>query len=83
MVHNSYMTVTKLKSTQIIFNTDCISCNCVERKMMKIGMFVMCLKCYTEKFQTDDPATEERSIYLEWYEIWKERKEHVHCRNKN
>jgi len=56
-------------------NASCLKCNCVEKRMVKIGAFIMCNKCFAEEFITSDPVCQERKLYLKWLEVYKNKVE--------
>ena len=60
-------------TVRIWYNTECLKCHIVEKKMVHVGAFVMCGTCFEEEFNTHDPVTEEREKYLEWLKIYKEK----------
>lgn len=54
-------------------NSECLKCGIVEKKMVKIGAFVMCPKCLKEEFKTEYPTLEEKERYRFWLDKWYKR----------
>ena len=57
----------------VYHNTPCLKCNAIEEYMVRIGALVFCQDCAKNTFQTDDPVTKERKVYLEYLEIYKKK----------
>ena len=60
---------------RIVFNESCLKCGKVEGKMVKIGAFYMCQKCFEDEFNVADieVGSEANKNYYNWLEIYKER----------
>ena len=52
--------------TEIHHNAECINCNAVRRKMLKVGTLFFCLKCAKVAFKTNNPLLEEKAIVRAW-----------------
>lgn len=61
-------------------NIKCIKCNCCPEKLVKIGAFYMCQKCFNEefvltsseikKFSGIDPKSKLGEVYHKWLKIY-------------
>lgn len=60
-----------------IENSSCLSCDKIEKDMVKIGAFVMCPHCKQVEFgdvrEIDDPTSElYNKVYLKWLKKYKQ-----------
>jgi len=51
-------------------NADCVKCKVLEKDMVRVGVFVMCPKCFDLTFHSDNPVVEEREEYLKWLDVY-------------
>lgn len=63
----------KRKSIQcvILSNRSCVNCDAVDRKMVVVGSFVMCVECWTLEFNMNEIPL--NSVYYEKYQRWTKR----------
>jgi len=57
-------------------NSECLKCKKIEKKMVMIGAFAMCPKCYHEEFETEYPVEEEKEKYRQCLDKWYEKAFH-------
>ena len=58
---------------RIVYNEFCLKCRVVEGKMVRIGAFVMCQRCFEEEFNTEeiDIESETGKNYYKWLKVYK------------
>jgi len=54
-------------------NADCISCEVLEKQMVRVGAFIMCRKCWEREFGVDlipmeGPLREKYLVFLKKYQ---------------
>jgi len=47
-------------------NIECVKCNALHLKMVRVGAVIFCDECVHEEFSSLDPIRKEREKYLEW-----------------
>lgn len=62
-----------MSKPRFIYNIDCLNCNNIERKMVRVGALFFCEDCFSDIFSTEDPVVEERKVYTKWFKIWDEK----------
>jgi hypothetical protein len=55
----------KQAHTFVIENYSCLLCKAIRQKMIRVGAFILCRKCFVANFKSQDPVIEERDKYLE------------------
>lgn len=56
----------KSPSVFYVNNLFCIKCAAVKRYMIRVGAVVFCERCFKKEFNTEDPITEQRELYIKW-----------------
>ncbi len=57
-------------------NISCIKCGKVKKKMVMVGVYHMCEKCFTIVFKKSDPIdpkSERGEMYYHWLDAYKEK----------
>jgi hypothetical protein len=56
-------------------NAECLKCHDVNKNMVKVGAFQMCVQCYVAEFKNPDPIdpnSERGKKYYEWLKAYKD-----------
>lgn len=64
--------------SRVIHNCSCLKCNNIAKHMIKIGVFVMCRKCFENEFNIDEinPDSKMGKKYYKWLKIHKEKEDY-------